>query len=141
MRVFHVFGALAQVERSLTQERVRASLAAARRRGRPVAIDAEKMAAVVAALEGGATKAAVCRTFGIKRPETAWIASFEPEKVRFDTAAIDTVSIEPVSVIWELASSPTLTFEPLTTSFGPVRPLPPTLIPVPPPDIHRRSSG
>jgi DNA invertase Pin-like site-specific DNA recombinase len=69
--LFHVFGALAQFERSLTQERVRAGLAAARRRGRrggrPVAIDAEKMAAVVAALEGGTTKAAVCRTFGIKR--------------------------------------------------------------------------
>jgi DNA invertase Pin-like site-specific DNA recombinase len=66
-----VFGALAQFERSLIQERVRAGLAAARHRGRrggrPVAIDSEKMAAVVAALEGGATKAAVCRTFGIKR--------------------------------------------------------------------------
>jgi DNA invertase Pin-like site-specific DNA recombinase len=69
--LFHVFGALAQFERSLTQERVRAGLAAARRRGRrggrPSAIDAEKLAAVVAALDGGATKAAVCRTFGIKR--------------------------------------------------------------------------
>jgi DNA invertase Pin-like site-specific DNA recombinase len=69
--LFHVFGALAQFERSLIQERVRAGLAAARRRGRrggrPVAIDAEKMAAVVTALEGGTTKAAVCRTFGIKR--------------------------------------------------------------------------
>jgi DNA invertase Pin-like site-specific DNA recombinase len=69
--LFHVFGALAQFERSLTQERVRAGLAAARRRGRrggrPVAIDAEKLAAVVAALDGGATKAAVCRTFGLKR--------------------------------------------------------------------------
>jgi DNA invertase Pin-like site-specific DNA recombinase len=69
--LFHVFGALAQFERSLTQERVRAGLAAARRRGRrggrPVAIDSERMTAVVAALDGGATKAAVCRTFGIKR--------------------------------------------------------------------------
>jgi DNA invertase Pin-like site-specific DNA recombinase len=69
--LFHVFGALAQFERSLTQERVRAGLAAARRRGRrggrPFAIDAEKLAAVAAALDGGATKAAVCRTFGIKR--------------------------------------------------------------------------
>lgn len=67
----HVFGALAQFERSLTQERVRAGLAAARRRGRrggrPATIDAEKLAAVTAALDGGATKAAVCRTFGIKR--------------------------------------------------------------------------
>ena len=69
--LFHVFGALAQFERSLIQERVQAGLAAARRRGRrggrPPSIDAEKLTAVTAALDGGATKAAVCRTFGIKR--------------------------------------------------------------------------
>ena len=69
--LFHIFGALAQFERSLTQERVRAGLAAANRRGRrggrPTAIDAEKLLAVTAALDGGATKAAVCRTFGIRR--------------------------------------------------------------------------
>jgi DNA invertase Pin-like site-specific DNA recombinase len=69
--LFHVFGALAQFERSLTQERVKAGIAAAKRRGRrggrPPAVDAEKLAAVIAALDGGATKAAVCRTFGIKR--------------------------------------------------------------------------
>lgn len=69
--LFHVFGALAQFERSLTQERVKAGLAAAKRRGRrggrPCAIDSEKLAAVIAALDGGATKSAVCRTFGIKR--------------------------------------------------------------------------
>jgi DNA invertase Pin-like site-specific DNA recombinase len=69
--LFHIFGALAQFERSLIQERVLAGLAAARRRGRrggrPTAIGAEKLSAVVAALDGGATKAAVCRTFGIKR--------------------------------------------------------------------------
>jgi transposase-like protein len=35
--------------------------------GATAAIDAEKLTAVMAALEGGATKAAVCRTFGIKR--------------------------------------------------------------------------
>jgi DNA invertase Pin-like site-specific DNA recombinase len=69
--LFHIFGALAQFERSLIHERVQAGLAAARRRGRrggrPVAIDPEKLAAVTVALEGGASKAAVCRTFGIKR--------------------------------------------------------------------------
>jgi len=69
--LFHVFGALAQFERSLIQERVQAELAAARRRGRrggrPTAIDSEKLAAVTAALDGGASKAAVCRTFGLKR--------------------------------------------------------------------------
>ncbi len=69
--VFHIFGALAQFERSLIQERVQAGLAAAARRGRrggrPVTINAEKLGAVTAALDSGATKAAVCRTFGIKR--------------------------------------------------------------------------
>src|SRR5208282_3377597 len=48
--LFHIFGALAQFERSLIQERVQAGLAAARRRGRrggrPTAVDAEKLAAV-----------------------------------------------------------------------------------------------
>jgi DNA invertase Pin-like site-specific DNA recombinase len=69
--LFHVFGALAQFERSLIQERVQAGLAAARRRGRrggrPAVIDAEKLGAVITALDSGATKAAVCRTFGVKR--------------------------------------------------------------------------
>lgn len=69
--LFHVFGALAQFERSLTQERVRAGLAAARRRGRrggrPTMIDAEKLATIVGSLDAGATKAGVCRTFNIKR--------------------------------------------------------------------------
>ena len=69
--LFHVFGALAQFERSLTQERVKAGLAAALRRGRrggrPAAIDAETLTAIVAALDGGATKAAVCRMFGVRR--------------------------------------------------------------------------
>ena len=69
--LFHIFGALAQFERALIQERVQAGLAAARRRGRrggrPVAIDDEKLGAVIVALDGGATKAAVCRTFGIRR--------------------------------------------------------------------------
>ena len=69
--LFHVFGALAQFERSLTQERVRAGLAAALRRGRrggrPTMINAEKLATIIGSLEAGATKAAVCRTFGVKR--------------------------------------------------------------------------
>jgi DNA invertase Pin-like site-specific DNA recombinase len=46
-------------------------LAAARRRGkrggRPPAVEPEKLEAVIAALNGGASKAAVCRTFGIAR--------------------------------------------------------------------------
>jgi len=69
--LFHVFGALAQYERALTRERVIAGLAAAKRRGRvggrPPAIVGEKLEAVIAALEAGMSKAAVCRNFGVKR--------------------------------------------------------------------------
>ena len=69
--LFHVFGALAQYERALTRERVVAGLAAAKRRGRiggrPPAIAGEKLEAVIAALKGGMSKAAVCRNFGVKR--------------------------------------------------------------------------
>ena len=69
--LFHVFGALAQYERALTQERVRAGLAAARRRGRiggrPPAIAGEKLDAILGALRSGMSKAAVCRNFEVKR--------------------------------------------------------------------------
>ena len=66
-----MFGALAQYERALIQERVVAGLAAARKRGRiggrPQAITGEKLDAIIAALGGGMSKAAVCRNFGVKR--------------------------------------------------------------------------
>jgi DNA invertase Pin-like site-specific DNA recombinase len=69
--LFHVFGALAQFERALIQERVVAGLTAAKRRGRvggrPLAITGEKLEAIIAALNGGMSKAAVCRNFGVKR--------------------------------------------------------------------------
>lgn len=73
--LFHLFGALAQYERALTRERVMAGLAAARRRGRkggrPPTLDAEKIDRILAALEGGASKASVCRTFGVPRSTLA----------------------------------------------------------------------
>jgi DNA invertase Pin-like site-specific DNA recombinase len=69
--LFSVFGALAQYERALTQERIRAGLEAARRQGkrggRPQAISPEKLEAILAALQAGASKASLCRTFGVKR--------------------------------------------------------------------------
>ena len=69
--LFSVFGALAQYERALARERIMAGLEAARRRGRrggrPRAIDPEKLEAIRLALENGASKAAVCRNFGVKR--------------------------------------------------------------------------
>mgnify|MGYP003373866274 FL=1 len=69
--LFHLFGALAQYERALTRERVQAGLAAAERRGRrggrPLAIGPERLEAIIAALNSGTSKAAVCRNFGIPR--------------------------------------------------------------------------
>jgi DNA invertase Pin-like site-specific DNA recombinase len=69
--LFSIFGALAQYERALTKERVVAGLAAAKRRGRmggrPLALDPEKIEQIIAALEGGASKASVCRTFKVAR--------------------------------------------------------------------------
>ncbi len=69
--LFHVFGALAQYERALTKERVVAGLAAAKRRGRiggrPPVIVGEKLDTIIAALNGGMSKAAVCRNFSVKR--------------------------------------------------------------------------
>jgi DNA invertase Pin-like site-specific DNA recombinase len=89
--LFHVFGALAQYERALIQERVVAGLAAARRRGRvggrPLALVGEKLDAIITALEGGMSKAAVCRNFGVKRTtlietlaRVGWPKSIHPGK-------------------------------------------------------------
>lgn len=92
--LFQIFGALAQYERTLTRERVQAGLAAARRRGkrggRPTAIEAEKLEAVIAALDAGTSKAAVCRTFGIARStllDTLARAGWVGPKVREATAS------------------------------------------------------
>jgi len=69
--LFNVFGSLAQYERALTQERIMAGLEAAKRRGkrggRPHAIRNETMEAIREAMQNGTSKAAVCRTFGVKR--------------------------------------------------------------------------
>jgi DNA invertase Pin-like site-specific DNA recombinase len=57
--VFHIFGALAEFERNLIQERTRAGLAAARARGRqggrPRALDAKKQALYLQSLRQAAT--------------------------------------------------------------------------------------
>jgi len=67
--LFSIFGALAQYERALTRERVMADLAAAKRRGRkggrPPALDPERVEQVIAALESGASKVDVCRSFKV----------------------------------------------------------------------------
>lgn len=69
--LFHIFGALAQFEQSLIKERVNAGLAAAKKRGRiggrPRAISDERLDMIIEALDNGMSKAAVCRTFDVKR--------------------------------------------------------------------------
>lgn len=68
---FSLFGALAQYERALTRERIMAGLEAAKKRerygGRPRIIDEEKMETIQEAIKTGASKASVCRNFGVKR--------------------------------------------------------------------------
>lgn len=69
--LFSIVSALAHYERALTRERVTAGLAAAKRRGRragrPPALDRGKVDQIIAALEAGASKAAVCRAFSVPR--------------------------------------------------------------------------
>jgi len=69
--LFSIFGGLAQYERALTKERIMAGLKAAKARGkiggRPKAISDEKMQAINESLKAGESKAAICRTFNVKR--------------------------------------------------------------------------
>ena len=69
--LFHLFGALAQYERSLAQERIMAGLEAAKKRGRkggrPRAIDDEKATHILNMIQQGISKAAICRTLNLSR--------------------------------------------------------------------------
>jgi DNA invertase Pin-like site-specific DNA recombinase len=69
--LFHVFGALAQYERSLIRERVLAGLIAAKRRGRiggrPRKLDSERIEAAQALLLTGMTVSAAARAVGVPR--------------------------------------------------------------------------
>jgi DNA invertase Pin-like site-specific DNA recombinase len=69
--LFNAFGSLTQYERALARERILASLEAAKKRGkrggRPHTISEETLEAIREAIKNGTSKAAVCRTFGVKR--------------------------------------------------------------------------
>jgi len=69
--IFHVFGALAQYERSLIRERVNAGLEAAKRRGRhggrPRKLDQEKVEAAQALMATGLTISGTARSVGVPR--------------------------------------------------------------------------
>jgi DNA invertase Pin-like site-specific DNA recombinase len=69
--LFHVFGALAQYERSLIRERVLAGLASAKRRGRvggrPRKLDDERIDAARSLLANGLTISGAARSVGVPR--------------------------------------------------------------------------
>ena len=66
--LFNLFGALTQYESTLARKRIIAGSESARRRGgRPRAVDPEKLEAILSTLKTGASKAAACRNFGVKR--------------------------------------------------------------------------
>ncbi|MEM7175880.1 MAG: recombinase family protein [Chlamydiota bacterium] len=69
--IFHIFGALAQFERELIQERTRAGLEAARKKGRkgrrPKSISEEQRELMYSLLKEGRGVSAVARVLGVSR--------------------------------------------------------------------------
>lgn len=69
--VFHIFGSLAEFERSLIRERVKAGLDAARKKGkkfgRPEALSEKDKDMALAMRGGGATKIDIARHFKVTR--------------------------------------------------------------------------
>ncbi len=72
MLIFHVFGAIAEFERSLIQERTSAGLKAARARGRfggrPKTMDQKKLSTAESLYKDGKSNVSeICKTLGISR--------------------------------------------------------------------------
>jgi len=89
--IFHVFGALAEFERDLIQERTHAGLAAARARGRvggrPRKLNAKQRALAQALYDGGQTDiATICQTLGISRATLYRALKTKPTSTDSDTA-------------------------------------------------------
>jgi DNA invertase Pin-like site-specific DNA recombinase len=69
--IFHIFGSLAEFERCLIRERVKAGLAVAKNKGtkfgRPEALNDKDKDMALAMFNGGATKIAIARHFKVTR--------------------------------------------------------------------------
>jgi len=69
--IFHIFGSLAEFERGLIRERVKAGLDAAKKKGkkfgRPAALNEKDKDMALAMLNGGATKIDIARHFNVTR--------------------------------------------------------------------------
>ena len=81
MLIFHVFGAIAEFERSLIQERTAAGLKAARARGRfggrPKTMDKKKQSIARSLYQDGKTNVSeICKTLGISRATGRLFATF-----------------------------------------------------------------
>jgi DNA invertase Pin-like site-specific DNA recombinase len=69
--IFHIFAALAQMERELVSERTKAGLMAAARRGRkggrPLVLTGEQVHGAIELRKGGSTISAIARTLACSR--------------------------------------------------------------------------
>jgi DNA invertase Pin-like site-specific DNA recombinase len=69
--IFHIFSAVAELERDVLKERTRAGLAAAKARGRlggrPKKFDEKKVGMARTLLQGDSSIADVCKTMGVSR--------------------------------------------------------------------------
>jgi len=69
--IFHIFGSLAEFERGLIRERVKAGLVAVKKKGtrfgRPQALNDSDKDMALAMFNGGATKIAIARHFNVTR--------------------------------------------------------------------------
>ncbi|GFO73238.1 hypothetical protein BJAS_P3950 [Bathymodiolus japonicus methanotrophic gill symbiont] len=69
--VFNIFGSLAEFERSLIKDRVKAGLEAARKKGRiggrPSALDEQQKEMAITMFNGGALKSDIAKHFGVTR--------------------------------------------------------------------------
>jgi DNA invertase Pin-like site-specific DNA recombinase len=69
--IFHIFGSLAEFERGLARERIKAGLAAAKKKGtkfgRPEALNKKDKEMALAMFNGGATKIYIARHFNVTR--------------------------------------------------------------------------
>jgi len=91
--VFHIFAAVAQMERRLISERTRAGLVAARARGRaggrPTVMTPERLAAAQAMRAQGMTLIQVAATLGVGRSSLVRALAQAPEEHGIATASVD----------------------------------------------------
>ena len=122
--VFHIFAAVAQMERRLISERTRAGLAAARARGRaggrPTVMTPERVTAAQAMRAQGMTLIQIAATLGVGRSSLVRALAQAPEEL-----GVPTESVDPEQTVIELPEQETSPDDLLGTT--------PAVVPVDPP--------